>query len=149
MISIITIIITVITIITIITIIIIIITIITIITSITIITIITTIIIVIYTEVDNFYLNTLSSLTHYYRFDTSDIQGTSVLNYATGNYDGTLVNGAVVSSSSGSYKVGSSSLSLVSNGVYSTSPFFKITDGITLGSTTTGLSIAFWYVFFF
>jgi hypothetical protein len=92
--------------------------------------------------VESFYLDTHPLLTHYYRFDASDIQGSTVLNYATGSYDGTLVNGATVSSSSGNYKVGSSSLNLISTGVYSTSPFFKITNGITLGGTA--LTFAFW-----
>jgi len=96
---------------------------------------------------DLLYLDTHPLLTHYYRFDASDIQGSTVLNYATGNYDGTLVNGATVSSLSGNYKVGSSSLNLISAGtnnaeVYNSSPYFKITNGITLGGTA--LTFAFW-----
>ena len=88
-------------------------------------------------------MNTHSSLTHYYRFDASDIQGTTVLNYATGTYDGKLLNGATVSSSSGSYKVGTSALSLVSTGNAGTSPYFEINNGITIGGTA--MTFACWY----
>ena len=90
-----------------------------------------------------FSLDTLSSLTHYYRFDHDDIQGVSVLNYKTNQYDAELVNGATLSSSAGTFKGGNGALSLVSTGDATTSPYFRITNGIMLGST--GISFAIWF----
>jgi len=82
-------------------------------------------------------------MTHYYRFDQSDIQGTLVLNYATNTYDGLLVNGATISTTSDSFKGGDGGLYLASTGVASTSPYFDISDGIVLGES--GLTFAIWF----
>lgn len=82
-------------------------------------------------------------MTHYYNFEPSDVQGTLVRNLATNSFDGSLVNGATVTSVDGSYKVGQSALDLVSTGVYSTSPYFSITNGIMLGNS--GLTFAVWF----
>lgn len=92
---------------------------------------------------DTFYLNTSPYLTHYYSFETADLVGTSVLNKATNKYDAALINSAAFITTAGSYKVGSSALNLISTGSPSTSPYFSITNGITLG--TTGLSFAIWF----
>lgn len=53
------------------------------------------------TSIGPFYYDVHPSLTHYYRFEPSDIQGTSVLNYATKRYDSLLVNGASIITSPG------------------------------------------------
>jgi hypothetical protein len=90
-----------------------------------------------------FYLNEHQSLTHYYRFDYDDIQGVSVLNYATKQYDAELMNGATLLSQVGVVKQGDGALNLVSTGNKETSPYFRITDGIMLGNT--GLSFAIWF----
>ena len=66
------------------------------------------------------------------------------MNYATGRYDSSLVNGATIASTTNTYKVGSSALSLVSTGVYGTSPYVKINNGIIVGNS--GLTFAVWYV---
>ena len=94
------------------------------------------------TTIGQFYLDIHPALAYYYRFEASDIQGTSILNYATGRYDATLVNGATITSGAGTYKVGSSALNLASTGSYSTSPYASITNGIMLGNT--GLTFATW-----
>ena len=92
------------------------------------------------TTIGQFYLDVHPALAYYYRFEASDIQGTSILNYATGRYDAILVNGATITSGAG--KVGSGALNLASTGSYSTSPYVSITNGIMLGNT--GLTFATW-----
>jgi len=94
------------------------------------------------TTIGQFYLDVHPALAYYYRFEANDIQGTSLLNYATGRYDATLVNGATTTSGAGTYKVGSSALNLASTGSYGTSPYASITNGIMLGNT--GLTFATW-----
>ena len=49
-------------------------------------------------------------LLYNYRFNAGDAQGTSILNYATGQYDAALMNSAIITTAS--YKTGSASLSL-------------------------------------
>ena len=83
------------------------------------------------------------SLIHYYDFESNNVKGTLVRNLATNSFDGSLVNGATITSADGSYKVGQSALNLVSTGVYSTSPYFSITNGVMLGNI--GLTFAVWF----
>ena len=94
-------------------------------------------------SISKFYLDNHPSLTHYYNFESSNVQGTSLRNLATNSFDSSLVNGATITAADGSYKVGNGALKLVSNGDYNTSPYFSITNGITVGNTE--LTFALWF----
>lgn len=89
-----------------------------------------------------FYLDTSPLLTNYYRFETNDINSTSVINYATNIYDASFVNGATFSTTADTYKVGTSGLYLNSTGVAATSPYFASIP-MTLGSS--GITFAIWF----
>lgn len=93
-------------------------------------------------SIGQFYLDAHPALVYYYRFEQDDIQGTSILNHATGRYDALLHNGATISTSAGTYKVGSGALNLAAKNSAGTSPFVSITNGIMLGNT--GLTFATW-----
>jgi len=82
------------------------------------------------------------AITHYYNFESSNVQGTLVRNLAVNRFDASLINDAKISSTEGSYIVGRSALNLVSTGSYSTSPYFSI-NGIMLGNA--GLTFALWF----
>lgn len=97
------------------------------------------------TTCSRFYLDNLSSLIHYYRFDPTDIQGTTVLNYATRTYDGTLISGATITSDNETYVVGSGALQLTASNA-DPSSHFCITNGVLLGNT--GLTFAIWFVLY-
>jgi hypothetical protein len=89
-----------------------------------------------------FYLDTSPLLTNYYRFETNDINSTSVINNATNIYDASFVNGATFSTTADTYKVGTSGLYLNSTGVVATSPYFASIP-MTLGSS--GITFAIWF----
>ena len=73
---------------------------------------------------------TIPSLLYNYRFNVGDTNGSSVLNYATGQYDGALMNSAIITTAS--YKTGAGSLSLTaSNSQYVNLPPFTMTASIT------------------
>jgi hypothetical protein len=75
----------------------------------------------------------LPFLLYNYRFNVGDTQGSLLLNYATGQYDATLVNSAIITTAS--YKTGSASLSLTPTySQYVNLPPFVMTSSI--GSIT-------------
>jgi len=89
---------------------------------------------------DTFYLNTSPYLITYYRFETADVNGTSLTNYATDSVDATLTSGASITSTSGKYKIGSSALALTA----ANSQYVNISKTI-VSSASTGISFACWF----
>ena len=80
---------------------------------------------------------TIPSLLYNYRFNVGDMVGATVLNYATGQYDGALMNSATITTAS--YKTGSGSLSLVPTySQYVNLPPF------TMSSAITGITFSCW-----
>uniref|UniRef100_A0A6C0LBX7 receptor protein-tyrosine kinase n=1 Tax=viral metagenome TaxID=1070528 RepID=A0A6C0LBX7_9ZZZZ len=87
---------------------------------------------------DTFYLNTSPYLITYYRFETADVNGTSLTNYATNTADATLTS-ATISSTSGNYKIGSSALAL-------TLQYATINRTFTTAQTfSSGVTFACWF----
>lgn len=83
---------------------------------------------------------TIPSLLYNYRFNVGDTQGSAMLNYATGQYDATLVNSATITTAS--FKTGSGSLSLVPTySQYVNLPPFTMTAAIT------GITFSCWINF--
>jgi hypothetical protein len=81
-----------------------------------------------------------ANLLYNYQFNLTDIQGAKLLNFATGQYDAALVNGALISSVNP--KVGTGLLSLTgSASQYLSLPSFTMTAGYT----SSGLTFAFWF----
>jgi hypothetical protein len=74
----------------------------------------------------------------WYRFETADVNGTNLLNYASGLYDATLVNGANITTTAGQYRVGSGALKLTG----ASSQSVNLNSSFTLSAN--GFSIAFW-----
>ena len=56
--------------------------------------------------VSSFYLDIHPAITHYYNFESSNVQGTLVRNLAVNRFDASLINDAKISSTEGSYIVG-------------------------------------------
>ena len=80
-----------------------------------------------------------ANLLYNYRFNLTDVQGAQLLNFATGQYDAALVNGALISSASP--KVGTGLLSLTGSGSqYLSLPSFTMTSAYT----TSGLTFSAW-----
>jgi hypothetical protein len=78
-----------------------------------------------------------ANLLYNYQFNLTDIQAAKLLNFATGQYDAALVNGALISSVNP--KVGTGLLSLTAaSSQYVSLPSFTMTAGYT------GLTIAGW-----
>ena len=81
-----------------------------------------------------------ANLAYYYRFNLRDQSGTTVYNGATNAYDGTLVAGATISSTT-SPQFATGSLSLVAaSSQYLTLPSFTMTSGII----TSGITFSCW-----
>ena len=77
------------------------------------------------------------SLLYNYGFNTTDVQGANVLDYATGLYGAQLINGATISTST--LKVGTGALSLTATASqYAQLPPFQ------MSSSYTGLTVAGW-----
>ena len=87
----------------------------------------------------NASVTTVNTLLYNYRFNTTDILGTQLLDFASGLYDAFLVNGASISTAN--KQVGSGGLSLTSSASqYVVLPPFQMTAAIQ----TTGLTFAAW-----
>lgn len=87
---------------------------------------------------DTFYLNTSPYLITYYRFETADVNGTSLTNYVNDTADATLTS-ATISSTVGNYKIGSSALAL-------TLQYATINRTFTTAQTfSSGVTFACWF----
>jgi len=79
--------------------------------------------------------STLSNLAYYYRFDTGDLSGNTLKNWANGNYSAICSSASVISNSN--YYIGSSALNLNAN----------LSQNVTISSATcfnSNFSISFW-----
>jgi len=81
------------------------------------------------------------SLLMNYRFNTADVGGAGLLNYATGQYDAQLVNGAAISTAAAAVKVGTAGLALTAaSSQYAALSSFTMTSAMQ----TSGITVAGW-----
>ena len=78
-------------------------------------------------------------LMNYYKFNASDLSGTTVKNYATGTYDATLIGTSTISTTQSKF----GGASFYSNAAANNTTNYCTLPGFTFNGTT-GMTIAFW-----